>query len=145
MLRQLQHLTIHGQDALGLVLHRRQRKVNRQNGERIDQQLVLAVNDTMHLLLWTILGTQETRTLSYRLGINLGTRRTYTRRIPLSLQGNGICHQFARFYLLQVTIALAHIMPRLQLTVKEPQNGRFRQRVTPTLLHLLASLQFHRT
>ena len=127
------------------MLHGRQRKVDRQNGERIDQQLVLSVNDAMHLFLRTILGTQKTRTLGYRLGINLGTRRTNTRRIPLCLQRDGICHQFARLNLLQVAIALANIVPRLQLTMEETQEWRFRQRVVPTLLHLLACLQLYRT
>ena len=99
----------------------------------------------MHLFNRTVLGTQEARTLSYRFGINLSTRRTHTGRIPLCLQRHGIGDQFTGLHLFQVTIALAYVMPRLQLTMEETHDRRFRQRVFPTLLNLLTSLQLYRT
>ena len=43
----------------------------------------------------------------------------------------------------QVTIALAHFIPRLQLAIEEAHHGRITHRVTLTLNHQLTSMQFH--
>ena len=72
----------------------------RQNGERIDQQLIASANDAMHLLLGTILRTQETGALGYRLGINLSACRADASRIELSLHFEGVSNQFLGFHTL---------------------------------------------
>ena len=119
--------------------------MNGQYGVRIDQQLIVFVYDAAHLLLRTILMAQETGAFGNRASVNFGTCRSDTSRIPLNVQCETLCYQFAGFYLPQVTIALAYVVPRLQLAQEETHQGRQAQRVFPTLGHPLAGFQLHRS
>ena len=87
--------------------------MNGQNREGVDQQLIQSINPAVHLLLRTVLGTQETGTLGNRLGVNLGTRRSNAGRIPLGHHGKGVGHQLTGLHTFQVTIALAYLLPNL--------------------------------
>ena len=95
------------------MLQRGQREVYGQYGERIDQQLITALHHPMHLLCRTVLRTEETRTLGYRLRIDLGSCRTDAGRIPLGLEHQRVDHQLTCLHPIQVAIALTHIVPRL--------------------------------
>ena len=95
------------------MLERGQREVYRQYRERVDQQLIAVLHHPMHLLLRAVLRTEEARTLSYRLCINLSSSRTNAGRIPLSLQHQRVDHQLTRLHPIQVAEALAHIAPCL--------------------------------
>ena len=95
------------------MLQRRQREVDRKYGEGVDQQFVLAIHHTAHLLLRTMLATKETRTLADTFGVNLGPRRAYAGRIPLSHQRDAFSWKLTGLDAVQLTIALSHIIPRL--------------------------------
>ena len=142
-LSQSQHFAIHRQDALGLVLQGGQREVDRQYGEGIDQQLVLAVHHATHLLLRTMLATEEARALADALGINPGSRRTDAGRIPLHRQRDVLCRKLTNLDTIQFTIALTHSIPRLQLTLEETPQGTILSYITVQLMQLLTGVQFH--
>ena len=95
------------------MLERGQREVYGQYGERIDQQLIAVLHHPMHLLLRAVLRTEEARTLSYRLRINLSSCRTDAGRIPLGLQHQRVNHQLTCLHPIQVAVALTHVVPRL--------------------------------
>ena len=126
------------------MLQRRQREVHWQDGERVNQQFKLMVNDTLHLFCRTVLLTKETGPLTDGFSICLGTRGTDACRIPLNSQRDGVSHQFTCLDQFQVTITLTHIVPDLQLTVEITGQRSTAGSIAATTGLLLTGMQFHR-
>ena len=78
-------LTIVVVDLLRLMLHTGNRKVDRQDGEGVDEQVILTVDVLLHLFLRTILLTEETRSLGECLLVDAGSCRDHSGRVPLYL------------------------------------------------------------
>ena len=131
------YLAIRIKYSLGLVFKRRNGEVLLQNRERIHQQLILAIDFLLDLLLGTILLTKEARTFCDGLLVDLGTCGYHTSRVPLNLNAISPHHQLTRLGASQVMITLSGYLPLLQLTVKETLQRRVCHQFLLTLKHLL--------
>ena len=120
------------------MLHTGNGEVRGQNGEGIDQQVVLIVDTLLELLLGAILFAEETRALSDGFLVDAGSCGYHTGGIPLHLNRRGTHHQLARLHITQVVIALAGIVPTLQLTIEESLQGRVVHKFLFASQHLLA-------
>ena len=78
-------LTIVVVDLLRLMLHTGNRKVDRQDGEGVDEQVIPTVDVLLHLFLRTILLTEEARSLGECLLVDTGSCRDHSGRVPLYL------------------------------------------------------------
>ena len=139
---QIEHLAIVAQYALWLVAQRGDGEVCGQNGERIDKQLKVLVDNLLGLLLGAVGLAEEARTLGYCLLVDLGTRGCYPCGIPLHVDGDGVTGQFACLHSLQLLIASAGLVPCLQLAVEESEQRTVDHDICLTLLHLLACRYF---
>ena len=109
-----------------------------QYGVGVYQQLVLSVYRFLDLLLRAVLLAQETGTLGQCLLVDLGARRHDARGVPLHLHGRCSHHQFAGLHVAQILVALAGIVPLLELAVKESHQWRVVDELLFALIHLLA-------
>ena len=137
VVEQLMDLAVGLADELRLVPDAGDGEVDGQDGEGIDEQVVLAVNALLHLFLGTVLLTEETGALGDGLGIDPGSSRAYAGGVPLHLYGGGSYGQLAGFDITQVVVAVAGIVPLLQLTVEEPLQGGVVHQFLFALEHLL--------
>ena len=117
------NLAVTVDDPLRLMFHRGNGEMLRQDGERIHQQFILTVDDLLHLLLRTILLTEETRAFLNGLSVNLRTCRHHTGWIPLYLYRVSPYRQFTGLDATHILITAAHLVPLLQLTIEEPLEG----------------------
>ena len=95
LLEQLVNLAIRVEYALGLMLQRGDSEVLWEYWERIDEQLILAVDILLYLFLRTILFTEETRALGDGLLIHLGSCGNHSCGVPLYLDARRTDNQFA--------------------------------------------------
>ncbi len=129
---------------LRLVLHRGDGKVDRQDGEGVYQQVVLVIDRFLKLLFRAILLAEETRALCHRLLIDTGSCRHHPGRVPLYLHARSTHYQLAGLYIAQVVVALSGIVPLLQLTIEEAQEGRILEEFKLAFQHLLTGQDFER-
>ena len=122
-LQQFMDLTVTVADLLRLVLHTGNGEVDRQDGEGVHQQVILIADTLLYLFLRTVLFTEETGACCHRLLVDAGTRRDDAGRIPLYLHRGGTHSQLACLHVAQFPIAASGIVPFLQLTVEEAQQG----------------------
>ena len=111
-------------DQLRHMLHIRNGEVDGQDGVGVDKQVVLAVDGFLELLLGTVLLAEETGPFSKGLLVDAGTCRHHSGRIPLNMERRGADHEFACLHITQIVIASTGIVPLLELTVEESQQGR---------------------
>ena len=111
--------------------------MDRQDGEGVDKQVVTVVDILFILLLRTVLLAEETRPLSHRLLVDLGSCGYHAGRIPLHLYVRGAERQFTGLHVAQILIAPAGVFPLLELTVEEAQQGRVVHQFLLALQHLL--------
>ena len=137
VVEQFMDLAVGLTDELRLVPDAGDGEVDGQDGEGIDEQVVLAVNALLRLFLGTVLLTEEAGTLRDGLGIDPSPCGTYARRVPLHLYGGGAYGQLTGFDIAQVVVTLAGIVPLLQLTVEEPLQGGVVHQFLLALEHLL--------
>ena len=110
-------------DQLRHMLHIRNGEVDRQDGVGVDEQVVLAVDRLLELILGTVLLAEETRSLGEGLLVDAGTCRYHSGWIPLYMKGRGTDHEFACLHVTQIVIASTGIVPLFELTVEESQQG----------------------
>ena len=110
------HLAIVLEDGLRLMLACRNREMYRKDRERIDQQVETFVYLLGHLYLRTVLLAEEAWTLIEGLLVYLGTCAHDAGRVPLQLEKVG---ESLALHVLQVAVAMAGILPSLQLAVEE--------------------------
>ena len=138
LLQQLMDMSVAGVDLLRLVLHTWDGEVDRQDGEGVHQQVVLIVDVLLHLLLRTVLFTEETGACCHRLLVDAGSCRDDAGGIPLYLHGGGADRQFTGLHVTQFPVAASGIVPFLQLTVEEALQRRIHHQLLTSLQHLLA-------
>ena len=134
------HLAIILVDGLWLMLLGWYGEVDGQDREWIDQELESVVYLLSHLHLRSVLITEEARAFAQGLLIYLGSRAHDASWVPLELYQLG---ELLGLHMLEVTEAMAGILPFLQLAIEEARDATILHDVCLALEHLLASLQFH--
>ena len=132
------------ENALRLVSDTGDGEVRGQDGVGVDKQIELTVDGLLSLLLRTVLFTEETGTLGDHLLVDAGACGHHAGRIPLYEDRRGADGQLSRPDVAQVVVAVAGIVPLLQLTVEEPLQRRVVHQFLLALQHLLAGQDLER-
>ena len=140
LLEQLMNLAIGLADQLRHVLHIRNGEVDRQDGVGVDEEVVLAVDGLLELLLGTVVLAEETGALVDDLLVDAGTCRHHAGWVPLYMEGGGADHELTRLHIPQIVVAATGIVPLLELTIEEAQQGRVVHQFLLALQHLLTGL-----
>ena len=111
---------------------------------RIHQQFVLVVDRLLHLLLWTVLGTEEAGALGQCLAVNLRSGGNHSGGIKLCLQGGLAYRKVAGLHLMKVAEMQAGQFPCLQLPVEETRPTAIVGQIALAAHHPLAGTDFHR-